>query len=923
MSDGRATLDGEPTEGGGAGRSLGPYERVELQRGDAVGRYLVLSVLGAGGMGVVYEAHDPGLDRSVALKVLAPDRGAGALNEAGRQEIRREAQALAKLAHRNVVTVHDVGEFNDGVFVAMEHIRGVTLREWVEQTTPTAAEVLAVFVEAGQGLIAAHDVGIVHHDFKPANVMVSEDGRVTVLDFGLARNVEQRLHTQERALGTPAYMAPERHRSRQSDPRGDQFSYCVALYEMLFGRRPFRGDTPDAIAISVLRGKLETPPPTRQVSRRVVRAILRGLSRDPSQRWPSMHELVEVLKPPAGLVRRATLVASAMLVGAAVTWAAVATDSGRCDDASAVVTDLWTPEHARSFVQAAREHGVEGELPRTAAASMTSQAAALSTELVEACKVGGDATPRALCLRERTVAFSSMASVMSELDPDVIGMSDAVAEALVPPEACRSAAADRQYTDAVGDDDAATALKALARGRALSELGRTDAAREQLQAVLEHPRREHWPGIWANALVVLATIETADGQGADAEARLEQAFGLAVEVGSRRLIARVLQRLAESRLGRGQIEEVLSLEPLLRATSTEPAVVDATLASAYMMTGRYGEAETMYRQVLEAGGPPAFIEPQRANLAAVALLRGEYLSSLELGRDVLDNETRLFGARSPRTIAAKSNVANALVALGRAEEAVQTCDESLEELPVSGVPSSDQIGLRLIRAVALGQLGAVDQAGSEVAATLVFAREGLSETYVVLSILSTASDTTFWAGDVEASLQHADEVIALIVKTMGEDTGFTALPHGQRARALAALGRPAEARRSFEQALRELEAFNPQHPARVLMLRSLATLEVEGGRLAEASTLADRAFAAARGGSVHPIERGNAAVVLATVRALQDPADASISTLREDAEGAFAQLPQHPEALRADLEKLADPVAFHDSRTIRRGPAND
>lgn len=902
MSGASATLEGDRTQGPGENRS-GSYSATRLQRGDTVGRYLILSVLGAGAMGVVYEAHDPGLDRTVALKVLAPDRSGGPLGEAGREEISREARALAKLAHRNVVTVHDVGEFNDGVFVAMEHVHGSTLDQWVETTKPEIPRILEVFVQAGEGLIAAHDVGIVHHDFKPANVMVADDGRVVVLDFGLARRAEQRLETNERALGTPAYMAPERHRSRQSDPRVDQFSFCVSLYEMLFGKRPFRGDTPDAVAISVLRGKVEPPPSTRQVSRRVTKALLRGLSRSPTDRWPSMRELVDALRPSSSMGRVATLLASATLIGGAAAWGVVTTEADECAEAAVQVGAAWTTTNADGFVAAARKLGVHGALPEEIASSMTNHGVVLSAELVDACKLGGDITPRDLCLRQRSETFSSIAGVMLELDPDVIASSGAVSDALVPPETCRSAAADPQYIDAIGDDDAAEALRALARAHAFHELGRNSAAREELNPVVEHPRREQWPGIWANALVLLATIDTASGRGADAEARLEQAFRLAARVGSRTLIGRVLHRLAESRLGRGQIEEVLSLEPLMRATFDEPGVVDATLASAYMMTGRYEEAEAKYRAVLDADGSPTFIEPQRANLAAVTLLRGEYVSSLELGREVLQNETRLFGPKSPQTIAAKSNVANALVALGRAEEALVACDESLDALASNGSLSADEIGLRLIRAVAHGQLGDVDEAARAVDAALA-ARPDLSETYVVLSILSTASDTAYWQGDFKASLERADEVIALIIAAMGEGSNFTALPLGQRGRALFALGRADEARRSFERALEELEAFNTRHPARVSMLQSLAVLELHEGRAAKASKFAERAYKAAQSESVHPIARGNAAVALAMARAAANPADPSLAGLRNEAQAAFATLPKHPEARRSELEKL-------------------
>ena len=234
------------------------YDR-PLERGDAVGRYLVLDRLGAGGMGVVYTAYDPELDRRIALKLLAPAlESTGAT--AGRARLVREAQAMARVTHPNVVTVHDVGEHDGQVFVAMELVDGDTLTAWRSASVRTWSDELAVMRAAGRGLAAAHAKGLVHRDFKPDNVMVARDGRVLVMDFGLARAqgeaggstspFEALVHEDNSALsveltrqgaimGTPAYMAPEQHLGGETDARSDQFSFCVALYEGLWRARPF------------------------------------------------------------------------------------------------------------------------------------------------------------------------------------------------------------------------------------------------------------------------------------------------------------------------------------------------------------------------------------------------------------------------------------------------------------------------------------------------------------------------------------------------------------------------------------------------------------------------------------------------------------------------------------------------------------
>ncbi|MFP2933416.1 protein kinase domain-containing protein, partial [Pyxidicoccus sp. 3LG] len=266
-----------------------------LARGATLSRYVVLERIGSGAMGVVYAAYDPELDRQVALKVLRPE---GRLVEELRLRLLLEAQALARLSHANVVTVHDVGRYGDGVFLAMELVDGVTLAEWLKQ--PRAwEEVLRVFTGAGRGLAAAHAAGLVHRDFKPTNVLVGRDGRARVTDFGMARPLNRGDDAPSRGqvepgpspssvlaspltrtgvlLGTPAYMAPELLQGQRADALSDQFSFCVALYEALYGQRPFEGDSLETVARSAREGRVRPPGRDAKVPSWVRRALLRGL----------------------------------------------------------------------------------------------------------------------------------------------------------------------------------------------------------------------------------------------------------------------------------------------------------------------------------------------------------------------------------------------------------------------------------------------------------------------------------------------------------------------------------------------------------------------------------------------------------------------------------------------------------------------
>ena len=285
-----------------------------------IGRYEVKGTLGAGGMGTVLLAVDPVLGRRVALKVLHPDGRND--NDATRRRLLREAQGIAQLVHEHVVVVHEIGTHDDRVFLAMEHVAGTTLGRW--QVGRPWAEIVAAYVKAGRGLAAAHAAGLVHRDFKPDNVLIGDDGRVRVTDFGLVATIEdattplsqtavalrqeselsKSLTRTGAVVGTPRYMAPEQHLGQPIDARADQFAFAVSLYEALFGQPPFVGTTYAELVQHVVAGvPLEIPRAT-PVPAAIQRAILRGLARQPADRFASMDELLAALATPAAATRR-------------------------------------------------------------------------------------------------------------------------------------------------------------------------------------------------------------------------------------------------------------------------------------------------------------------------------------------------------------------------------------------------------------------------------------------------------------------------------------------------------------------------------------------------------------------------------------------------------------------------------------------
>ncbi len=316
----------------------------ELHTGAQLGRYVIVERVGTGAMGVVYGAYDPQLDRKIALKLIKPGQG---VKDTARARLLREAKAIARLQHPNVVAVHDVGLIDDQVFLAMEFVAGGTIKSWVAETPRSWREILDVFIAAGRGLAAAHAAGLVHRDFKPDNVLLDKEHRPRVVDFGIARQsgggdddlagdtgdseadgtATLRDSSGKHALatltktgtwvGTPAYMAPEQFLGERGDEKSDQFSFCVALYEALYGERPFAGDDMLSISVNVTTEQLRPLPKDRGVPAWIRRVILRGLKVEPAARWDSMAALIAALSSDPVAKVRNRLVAGGIAVGIA------------------------------------------------------------------------------------------------------------------------------------------------------------------------------------------------------------------------------------------------------------------------------------------------------------------------------------------------------------------------------------------------------------------------------------------------------------------------------------------------------------------------------------------------------------------------------------------------------------------------------
>ncbi len=507
-------------------REAGPSA---LERGATVGRYTILAPIGMGGVGEVFAAYDRELDRKVALKLL---RAHGNANDVRAQaRLLREAKAMARLSHPNVVAVHDVGAFGARVFVAMEFVDGLSLKDWLAAAR-TRAEILSVFTSAARGLAAAHAAGLVHRDFKPGNVMIGFDGSVRVMDFGLARELSDKnaaptaiddlralvagdlnvtLTATGELMGTPLYMSPEQFRTAPTDARTDQFSLCVALYQALYGDAPFGDANLTAIMIEVLAGRVRDAPPKTNVPGWLRRVLLRGLSVAPDARWPSMDALVAALaRDPARNRRRAGLAVAALALAtlSSLTLVRAARRPALlCQGGPARLASLWEPATAahprRDALRAAflaSGAPAAGEVWDRVAALLDRYGArwlSMYRDACEATHLRGEQSSATLdlrmaCLDERRTAMGALTEVLMTADRVVVGSAVNSVNALPGLERCADVQELREPIEPPRDEQTRrrveNARERLSVVKALNDTGKHEEAMKSGGALLAEAR---------------------------------------------------------------------------------------------------------------------------------------------------------------------------------------------------------------------------------------------------------------------------------------------------------------------------------------------------------------------------------------------------------------------------------------------------
>jgi tetratricopeptide (TPR) repeat protein len=643
----------------------GSPEADSLPRGTTVGRFVVLDVLGRGGMGTVYAAYDPELDRNVALKLLHPSIAGDPEAWTGAQ-LRSEAQVMARIQHANVVAVHEVGAFRDHLFIAMEHVDGVTLRRWLAEAPRTWRDVVAVFLSAGEGLSAAHQAGVVHCDFKPENVLVGRDRRVRVSDFGIAA---LKHHVSTVAAGTPGYMAPEALRASGGDARSDQFGFCISLHEALYGCRPFRAREPGDLTDEVQRGLPPAPGGARVPAH--LRAVLRrGLALAPSDRYPSMRDLLADLRGRLETRRRLRLAAAAAaLLCVAVTATAfivlghAASSEAACAGARTKLAGIWDfPRKLTAhtaflatglpYAPASFAHAAE-RLDRYADEWVTTR-----TEVCEATEVRHEQSAalldrRIACLDDLAIRMRVIAETFVRADvptirdavltseglPVLASCSDIKALlAVVPPP---SDPVLRAQTDAL--------LASVTQASTLLDAGKPDAAARATPRST-NVRSIGYAPLAARHSFLQGRLASWRGEGAEARTLFKQAAAEAEAGGIDETKARALLKAAQFADAAGDADETERL---------------------------FGEASATSRRL---GTPPAIEAELAQGRGRVHNNAGRFAEALAQRQRVVALMIQVHGAADVQTANARIEVAESLRALFRGADALVEAERAARDL---------------------------------------------------------------------------------------------------------------------------------------------------------------------------------------------------------------------------------------------------
>jgi len=812
------------SDGRDSARPSARKKTAALEPGEQLGRYVVLYRLGTGGMGVVYAAYDPQLDRKVALKLLRHGSSSPERSQRAAERLMREARSMAQITHPNVITVHDATVVGSRVFLAMEHVDGVTLTRHLASGEHDWRDILKVLIAAGRGLAAAHNGGLVHRDFKPDNVMLARDGRVLVMDFGLARalqpdddepigsgratpddeedsyvlgpSTKRGKARASRVAGTPGYMAPEQHRAEATDSRTDQFSYCVTLYEALYRQRPFRGETAEQVAEQVAAAQIKAPPSTYHVPGWVRAALLRGLQPDPNDRWDSMDQLLDALEADPAVHRRRWF---AVLSGAAVATAFGAATvwwvggASACEPAEERLAGVWD-DARRSDITTAfnavdRPYAADALEGTTEGFDLyASSWLSMHQEVCEANRVRGEQSDalfdlRMECLDRRRSEFRALSDLFSEADVSVVKEAVVATSKLTPLAACANTQLLKTTVPLPHDPKVREQVRSvrdqLARAKAYEDGARLERSLKLIQTILETARTLDYPPVLAEAQYRHGTTLLAKGDPRGALAALRKSVQTASGSRHDEIAARASISLATALSVSGQVER--SAE----AAEAAAAAVERAGASADLVAllanlqgrvafalGDYEAAEVAFDRALSMqreafGDEHSSLARFYNNLALAHGQQGNLAESIAFLRRALKLEERVLGSVHPRVALITSNLGAVELRRGNLEVGEALMRRSIE-ISRSAVRDEPRLGMMInnlgeIRLLSLDAEGAK----AEFLKAIEYQQRVLGAHPDLALTLANLGAAHSHAGEAEEALRVLDRGAAVLSETSG------------------------------------------------------------------------------------------------------------------------------------------------------------
>ena len=651
----------------------------------------MLRRLGAGAMGIVYSAYDEELGRRVAVKILQ----VGSHDSLRRARLQREAQVMARLSHPNVVHIYEVGEYDGQIYIAMEHIAGRTLSAWLGEARRSWQQILAVFLQVGAGLAAAHRASLVHRDVKPDNILIGQDGRALIADFGLARydapgtddtaaididavvdEVTTRLTDPHTLIGTPAYMPPEQHLGKPVDARSDQYSFCASLYESLHGELPFTADTRARLIVQINRGAL--PPWKRggRVPRWLYRTISRGLAADPAARWPSMDALLAALARTTW--RRRRRVAVAVAVGAVLATLVnvvvqhTLASAQVCEDIDLKLSRIWGASQRQKVEAALRATGLS-HAPDTwerVEAGLDIYTSRWKTTYLDVCEGTTARSEQASslrrlkldCLDRQLSEVRALLQVLADADATIAENAVYAIASLPDQQECTDVSRLERASEATGEatlEQVAALQEQMTSARALERAGHYQRALDSTLAALAAARRFDDGPYRSRALLLQGELLDRLGNYTAAEHALVDAYWTAeahadddVKLGAATVLVSVAEQRAKyteghqwgraglaivqrTRLRTAQHAELLNA---LGGLSTSQRQLDAA-------TVHHTEALELRQQIFGEAHPT--VATTLNNLGVVHDLRGHHLQALEYYQRALTIQERVLGDEHP------------------------------------------------------------------------------------------------------------------------------------------------------------------------------------------------------------------------------------------------------------------------------------